>query len=433
MKIAIVGSGISGLTAACLLAGEHDITLFEAGERLGGHTDTVRLQHAGRAVTLDTGFMVFNDRTYPNFTALLNRLGVESQPSEMSFSVACEQTGLEYSGTSLNTLFAQRRNLLRPQFYGLLRDIVRFNRTAPELLKHLNDGPSLGEYLHHQRFGAAFVERYLLPMGAAIWSAAPGQIREFPARRFVQFFHNHGLLSLSDRPQWKVIRGGADHYIAAMTRSFADRIRLNAPIAAIRRHAEYVALRTAGGPEELFDHAIVAAHSDQALRMLADPTAAERDVLSSLTYQPNEAVLHTDVSLLPQRRLAWASWNYRVLPDAGRPATVTYWLNRLQSVPGPEQFLVTLNPHVEIDPARVLRRMTYHHPQVTASSVAAQSRYTEISGVRRTYYCGAYWGYGFHEDGVNSALAVAAQFGVSLSTCKAASTKDESGIAALAR
>ena len=406
MNIAIIGTGISGLTAAWHLHGAHDLTIFEANDYIGGHTNTVKVEYSGHRYAVDTGFIVFNDWTYPNFIGLLEQLGVASQPTLMSFSVRCERTGLEYNGQDLNTLFAQRFNLFRPSFHRMLRDILRFNREAPALL----DGDraiTLNDYLREQGYSREFVEHYVIPMAAAIWSAEPDLMGDMPARFFVQFFKNHGLLSISNRPQWRVIQGGSRSYIGPLTAPFHDRIRLNCPVESIRRLPNCVQIKPKYGGVEHFDEVIVATHSDQALRLLADPTPKEQEILGAIPYQENEAVLHTDARLLPHRKLAWAAWNYHLPTQPQTRVAVTYNMNLLQNLDAPVTFCVTLNRSEAIDPARVLYRTTYHHPVFTAEGVKAQARRDEISGVNRTWYCGAYWRYGFHEDGVNSGLAVA--------------------------
>jgi len=408
VRIAVVGTGIAGLTASWLLYEGHDLAVFEANDYAGGHTNTVEAD----GLAIDTGFIVFNDWTYPNFLRILERIGVASQPSDMSFSVRCERTGLEYNGSSLNRLFAQRRNLLRPSFHGMILDILRFHRSARELLLDEDDRETLGQYLDRKRYGRRFLEHYIVPMGSAIWSTDPGRFLSFPARTFVEFFHNHGMLSVGRRPQWRVVKGGAQRYVEAMTRPFRDRIRLSCPVRSIRRDADGVLLRSSRG-EERFDEVVLACHSDQALRMLEDPSEAERDVLGAIPYQENEAALHTDASFLPRRPLARASWNYHLLP-AHRRVAVTYHMNRLQSLEVPAQYCVTLNRTAEIAPGTVLRRIAYQHPLYTPEGMAARRRWSEISGVRRTHFCGAYWGYGFHEDGVKSALRVCARFQRSL-------------------
>lgn len=407
MRIAIIGSGIAGLTAAHNLYRDHEITVFEADDHIGGHAHTVDVELQGREYAIDTGFIVFNDRTYPNFMRLLDELVVVHQPTEMSFSVRCAGTGLEYNGSNLNSLFAQRRNLLRPSFYRMLRDILRFNREAPRLLDQ-GDEPTLDEYLRNNRYSHDFIERYIVPMGSAIWSAEPQQLRTMPARFFIHFFSNHGLLNISDRPQWRVVRGGSREYVRRLTALFRDRIRLSCPVVGIRRASGHVELTPAGGPVERYDQVVIATHSDQALRLLTDPSPAERTVLGAIPYQENNVVLHTDTRLLPCRQLAWAAWNYHIPNRTQQRVAVTYNMNRLQGLVAPETFCVTLNHDKAVDPARVLARFIYHHPVFTPAAVAAQQRLAEISGINRTWYCGAYWRNGFHEDGVVSALAATA-------------------------
>ncbi len=418
MKIAIIGAGISGLTAAYRLSPAHEVTLFEANDYLGGHTNTVEVEWDGERRAIDTGFIVFNDWTYPNFIALLDELGVCSQPTSMSFSVRCDAANLEYNGSSLNGLFAQRRNLLRPSFYRMLADIMRFNRDTPELVlsRPATDETTVGEFLTRHRYSREFAEHYLLPMGAAIWSCPMGTFENFPIRFIVEFYKNHGLLSVRNRPTWRVIEGGSRNYVAKMAERFRDRVRLSTPIEQVRRSVSDVLIVPKNSPPESFDHVVFACHSDQALRMLADPTATERAVLSEFPYGRNIAVLHTDRSVLPKRRRAWASWNYRVSgqsPRAGvsssnseQAATVTYQMNLLQHLRSRHDFNVTLNSDEQIDPAKVLRRFEYHHPIFTVRRAAAQARHRELINVNRASFCGAYWGNGFHEDGVVSALRV---------------------------
>jgi len=413
VKIAIVGTGVSGMLAGRLLAGEHDVTLFEADDRFGGHVHTHELKDGERDVPVDSGFIVCNDRTYPNFLRLLAILGVETQPSRMSFSVACRRTGLEYNGTSLNALFAQRSNLLRPSFHRMVRDILRFHRAAPELIAENDETLTLGDVLDRGRFGREFAEHYILPMGGAVWSAEPAAMREFPAISFLRFFSNHGMLSVDDRPTWRVVRGGSRVYAEKLVETIRHRILTNAPVRSIRRFADRVDIAAGSRALESFDSVVLAAHSDQALGALVDASQAERDILGAIPYQENVAVLHTDERVMPRRKLAWAAWNYH-LGVGGGGVAVTYWMNELQSIPGPTNWFVTLNDVRDIDPAKVVKRITYHHPIYRREGIAAQKRWSEIQGVRRTWFCGAYWSNGFHEDGVNSALRVAERFGRSL-------------------
>jgi len=411
MKIAIIGSGIAGNVVAHKLHREHKLTVFEAGAHVGGHSHTHDIRIGRRRYAVDTGFIVFNDWTYPNFIGLLDELEVASRPSHMSFSVRCERTGLEYNGTSLNTLFAQRRNLLRPGFWRMLREILRFNREAPELLAAPgNESLTLGEYLAQGRFAREFIDYYIIPMGAAIWSADPEKMLDFPARYFVRFFHNHGMLSVNERPTWRVIEGGSRHYVEKLTAPFRDRVRLRTPVEWVRRYPTHVMVKARGSEPERFDNVFFACHSDQALRLLADATPVEREVLGAIPYQENEVVLHTDTRLLPRHRRAWAAWNYHVLPEARGRAAVTYNMNILQGIEAPVTFCVTLNRSEAIAPDRILLHLKYDHPVYTTAAVAAQARQEEINGARRAYYCGAYWRNGFHEDGVVSALAALEHF-----------------------
>jgi len=413
MKIAVVGSGIAGNVAAFRLARDHDVTVFEAAGRIGGHTHTVDVTHAGRSYAVDTGFIVFNDRTYPHFVALLDELGVASRESAMSFSVRNEGSGLEYMGSNLNSLFAQRRNLLRPAFHGMLRDILRFNREAPRLLAPDSSGSAgltLGEFLHRQRYSRPFIDDYIVPMGAAIWSAPPQAIRRMPAVFFVRFFDNHGMLTVNDRPQWRVVSGGSRSYVDKLVAGFRDRIRLNTPVESIRRLKGHVEIRTPGAAPERFDQVFIACHSDEALALLADASPLEREVLGAIAYQSNEAVLHTDERLMPRRKRAWAAWNYHIAAASPERVAVTYNLNILQGIDAPVQFCVSLNHTAAIDPCRIIRRIRYAHPLFTPAAVAAQGRQAELNGRQRTYFCGAYWRFGFHEDGVVSALNALAHF-----------------------
>jgi predicted NAD/FAD-binding protein len=409
MKIAIVGAGISGLTAAHLLSRRHTVTVFEAGNRIGGHTHTLDVERDGTSWAVDTGFIVYNDRTYPNFTKLLDSLGVRRKPSDMSFSVRDSESGLEYNGTSLNTLFAQRRNLVSPSFWGMIRSIMRFNREAPAVLGTSAADVTIDDYLAHNKYGAAFANNYLIPMGAAVWSMPRSRLREFPIGFFVRFFLNHGFLSVNDRPQWYVVEGGSRNYLPPLCAPFADNIRLATPVTSILRRPNHVEVN-----DERFDEVVIACHSNQALSMLDDPSDDEAELLGALPYQRNTAILHTDTSLLPERKLAWASWNYNLHDDEDAPVPVTYNMNMLQTLDASETFLVTLNRDDEIDPSKVIARVPSEHPVYSSAGIAAQHRHGAISGVRNTHYCGAYWRYGFHEDGVVSALRVAKRFGESL-------------------
>ena len=406
MRIAVIGAGVSGLVAAHLLHRTHEITVFEAGSYAGGHTNTVTVgEHH-----VDTGFIVFNDRNYPRFERLLAGLNVPWQPSDMSFSVSDERGDFEYNGSSPNGLFAKRAHLVTPWFHRMIADLIRFNRDVRELLASRED-PSLGDFLLSRGYSTAFVERLIVPQAAAVWSADPAQTATFPARFLAEFFANHGMLGFRDRPRWRTVKGGSRRYVEAITRPWRDRLRLEAPVQAVRRHDDHVAVTTQAAGEERFDEVVIAAHADQALRMLEDPSDREREILGAFPYQPNEAVLHTDRTLLPRRRRAWASWNYHLLDQPGRLPTVTYHMNRLQSLQADREFCVTLNRTEAIDPAHVIRRIPYAHPVYTAAGMQAQARHHEISGQRRTHYCGAYWGWGFHEDGVKSGARVAERLG----------------------
>lgn len=409
MKIAIIGSGIAGNTIAYKLHKEHDITVFEANDYIGGHTHTHQIRHEGQDISVDTGFIVFNDRTYPNFIALLDELGVAWRSSSMSFSVRCEDTGLEYNGTTLNSLFAQRINLFKPSFHRMIRDILKFNKNSLELLK---DGSEirLGDYLKHGGYSQQFIDYYIIPMGSAIWSTDAKQMLDFPARFFVRFFHNHGMLTVNDRPEWRTIAGGSDNYVEALTKPFKQSIRLNTPVENVRRLQDAVILKPKFSEEERFDYVFFACHSNQALNILSDKSSAEAEVLGAIPYQNNTVFLHHDKTLLPKRRLAWAAWNYHVTNPASERVAVTYNMNILQGLQTREPLLVTLNHTGKIDPKKVIKRIDYLHPVYTVAGSAAQARHAEISGVNRTGFAGAYWHNGFHEDGVVSALQALKHF-----------------------
>ncbi len=413
MRIAVIGAGVSGLVAAHLLhrAG-HDLSVFEAAGYAGGHTNTIRVDEPDASLDVDTGFIVFNDRNYPNFERLLDRLGVASQPSDMSFGVGDEDGDFEYASTSANGLFAKRSHLASPAFHRMVLDVRRFQREARALLASDED-PSLARWLQDMRFSGAFVDKLIVPQAAAVWSADPEQMWSFPARFLVQFFDNHGMLDLKERPKWRVIQGGSKRYVEALTAPFAEAIRLHTPVQHVVRTDDDVTVTPRGGEPERYDQVVLAVHADQALAILGeDATARERELLGAFPFAPNEAVLHHDERLLPRRRRAWASWNYHLLSTpTGKPA-VTYHMNRLQSLRSDRQWCVTLNRTEAIDPAKIVRTVQYAHPVFTVAGMRAQERVGEISGGRgRTHFCGAYWGWGFHEDGVVSGLRVARDLG----------------------
>jgi predicted NAD/FAD-binding protein len=409
VKVAIIGSGIAGNVAAYRLRQEHDITVFEANSYVGGHTNTVDVEEDGQKIAVDTGFIVFNDRTYPNFIRLLDEIGQQSQPSEMTFSVRSADNAVEYCGSSLNGLFAQRRNIIRPSFYKMIADILRFNKSMLAAADTLDDSMSVGEFLRTNGYSKSFVDHYIVPMAAAIWSAEPIAVLRMPLGFLVRFFANHGLLQLKDRPQWRVISGGSREYVSKLTQGHRDQIRLNCPAQSVSRTPAGVEIHSAEGGTEIFDHVFFACHSDQALQLLADASKDEREILSAIRYQKNEAILHTDASLMPRSHRAWAAWNYHLPRDATRSVAVTYNMNILQKLRCHEQYCVTLNSADEIDPTKILQRIEYEHPIFSRAMVAAQARHSEINR-DRTFFCGAYWRNGFHEDGVVSALNAVEHF-----------------------
>ncbi|MCC5854957.1 MAG: FAD-dependent oxidoreductase [Idiomarina sp.] len=418
MRIAVVGSGVAGLTAAHLLSQKHDVFLFEKNPSIGGHTATVDVEVEGVTYAVDTGFIVFNDRTYPLFRALMRELGVTWKDTQMSFSVQNPNTGLEYNGHTLGTLFAQKRNLLRPSFYRFLGEIVRFNKAAKAALEDTSlnvDEMTLDAFVAELGLSDTFKQNYLYPMCAAIWSASLNEAAQFPLGFFLRFFMNHGLLNVSDRPQWAVINGGSRTYIEPLTARFRENIQVNAHIEGISRTGEGVKLRFVDGTTALFDELVLACHSDQALALLEDPSPEEQAVLSAIPYQANDVVLHTDINQLPKARAAWASWNY-LLPiadaDYEKPATVTYNMNILQGIESSTTFCVTLNNTAALDGSKILRRFTYHHPVYSVASFAARQQRNLICGKNHTHFAGAYWYSGFHEDGVRSANDLAARFEV---------------------
>lgn len=415
MKVAIIGSGISGLTAAYLLHSEHDISVFERDSRIGGHTATKVVDDQGVERHIDTGFIVYNDWTYPNFIRLMKELGVATQPTEMSFSVSCERTGLEYGGNNLNTLFAQRKNLINWSFLTMLKDILRFNKESVADFEsgRIDSSITLADYLKRQGYGKTFASHYLIPMGSAIWSATLQEMMQFPLLFFVRFFKNHGLLSVSNRPQWHVIKGGSSAYLEPLTKTFKNKIRLESDIQKVLREPEQVTLCFADGSTQVFDHVVFACHSDQALALLGeDASDKEREILGAIPYRNNEVVLHTDTRLLPQAKLAWSSWNYHLGTDQNKPATLSYNMNILQGIEGAsETYVVTLNHTDAIDPKRIIGRYQYAHPTFTLEGIQAQERWQEIN-VGNTWFCGAYWRNGFHEDGCWSGVRVAQALGV---------------------
>lgn len=411
MRIAVVGSGIAGLASAWLLSRQHEVTLFEANSYFGGHTHTHDVMQQGRNYRIDSGFIVHNPSHYPLLTRMFDALGVASQPTTMSFSVRSEASGLEYNAATLDTLFCQRRNILSPRFHGMVRDLMRFYREAPALLLQPDDVTTLGDYLDRHGYGAAFRDEHLMPMASALWSSPATQILSFPARYLVQFMANHQMLQVSDRPQWRVVRGGSSSYVEALRARWSVRERLNCAVRSIRRQADGVQIESAAGVEH-FDQLVLACHSDQALALLADADEREQAILGAMPYQANDTVLHTDASVLPVRRKAWAAWNAWLPRDTHEACTVSYCMNVLQGIQSAEPFVVTLNRTAAIDPDKVLARMRYHHPVYTQASVAAQTRKAEIQGQHRTWFAGAYWGWGFHEDGMRSAVEVAAALGV---------------------
>jgi predicted NAD/FAD-binding protein len=409
MNIAIIGCGISGLSAAYYLRENHQLTLYESAARIGGHTATVDVDWHGHRYAIDTGFIVYNDWTYPNFIELLQTLGVATKPTEMSFSVRCDHNGLEYGGNNLSTLFAQRRNLLRPSFHGMLQDILRFNREAVRDLEsgRLSAATTLGEYLVANRYGESFIHHYLLPMGSAIWSASIDGMVDFPLLFFIRFFNNHGLLSVNNRPQWHVIEGGSRAYLEPLTRSFSQAIRCNARIASVCRRPGSVELVMSDGHRVQHDQVIFACHSDQALALLEDATQAEREALGAIPYQPNEVVLHNDDSLLPRSRRAWSSWNYWLRePEQSRPV-LNYNMNILQGLDAPTTFCVTLNATETIAPDKIIDSFEYSHPVFSLEAIAAAQKIEDFNGLNHSWFAGAYLGNGFHEDGVVSARKVA--------------------------
>lgn len=417
-RIAIIGSGISGQTCGYLLSQTHHVTLFEGNDYLGGHTATVDIDIDGQKLAVDTGFIVFNERTYPNFIKMMSQIGVESKVTEMSFSVHNEASGLEYNGHNLDTLFAQRRNLLNPKFYRFIGEILRFNKlakqfeTTPSKKELYDDASTIGNFLDEHGFSAYFSDNYILAMVAAIWSSSIKSCRDFPLKFFLQFFNNHGLLDITLRPQWYVIKGGSRSYISGLTRNIQD-IRIHSPVQSVTRHGNQVEI-ISQHQSEMYDEVIFACHSDQALALLTDATAKENSVLGAIKYRNNQVVLHTDLQLLPTRKKAYASWNYWIDSNTHNVSSVTYNMNILQGIKTNTTLCITLNQTEKIDPNKILREFSYAHPVFTLDTLAAQQKRTEICGHNHTHFCGAYWYNGFHEDGVKSALDVCQRFGLNL-------------------
>ena len=415
MKIAIIGSGISGLTSAYLLNRKHDVTIFEANDYIGGHTHTHNIDIDGKNYSIDTGFIVYNERTYPNFIKLLDQLNIERQLSTMGFSVKSASQDYEYAGESLNTLFAKRSNIFRIGFWRMLYAMYHFGKKADSLGRGLDVSMTLGDYLVDENYSSEFINYFIIPMGAAIWSTPANKVLDMPAYFFIKFFYNHGMLELTNRPNWWVIKNGSSEYIKKITLGFEDKIHLSTPVKKVSRVEDGVEIVLSKKDKALkFDSVIFATHSNQALDILDDPSGAEKDILGSIPYQKNRILLHTDSSVLPRRKLAWASWNYQLDSDPNSPVILTYNMNILQTIESNKTFCVTLNDSDSVDKNRILKKLTYHHPLFTVNAIAAQKRKSEISGVNNTYYCGAYWRNGFHEDGVVSALDVCSSFGEKL-------------------
>jgi uncharacterized protein len=413
MKIAIIGAGVSGLTCAYTLARDHDIDVFEANQYAGGHANTVVVNDRGRQLPMDTGFLVYNQANYPGLCTLFDQLGVVTQPSDMSFSVHCERSGREWNGSSLNQMFVQRSNLLRYSHWQMLSDILRFHREAVGLAASLSDRVTVSDWLTQNCYSEAFERNYLLPLGASLWSCSAQRFADFPMRFVIEFLDNHHMLQVVDRPQWRTVTGGSREYVARIVQPFAEQLRLALPVRRVRRSARGVEVWLDDGSSHLYDEVILACHADQALELVADPDDTERDLLSCFPYQRNVAVLHTDTRLLPDRKSAWASWNFRTPKQPSDEVNVTYNLNLLQSLDSEQTWCLTLNPGECIDQSLVERRIVYHHPMFKTGRHAAQSQHTSLIRRRGLSYCGAYWGFGFHEDGVQSALRVGAAFELS--------------------
>lgn len=411
MRIAVVGSGIAGLGSAWLLSRAHEVVLFEANGSLGGHTDTHEINLDGERLAVDSGFIVFNHEHYPLLSRLFATLKVDTQPTNMSFSVHDASSGIEYNAGSLRGLFCQPRNLVSPRFWRMLADLRRFYREAPLLLTDFVNTETLGEYLRRRGYSSTFRDNHLVPMASALWSSPSQRILDFPAVELIRFMANHCMLQINDRPCWRVVTGGSQRYIDAMRRSWNVDARLDCAVRSVRRHGDQVSILSMAGTEN-FDHVILACHADDSLRLLEEARPDERAILGGLGYQDNEVVLHTDARVLPRNRRAWAAWNAHVPADPDAPCTVSYWMNALQSIESSHALIVSLNRNSEIDPSKVLQRRHYRHPVQNRASAAARLRKSEIQGRSRTWFAGACWGFGFHEDGLRSAVEVASALGV---------------------
>ena len=416
MRIAIIGGGISGMTAAYYLSREHDITLFEASDYVGGHANTAIVDDGNRSIPVDTGFIVFNEQNYPRLCKLFDELEVDSIDTDMSFSVHCESTGLEYNGTSLNKIFSQRRNIFNLSFLTMLKDINRFHKQAIQALNQgLDDKITVEEFAHKHAYSKAFVEHYLVPLGASLWSSPADRFRQFPMLFVIEFLNNHCMLQVNDRPQWKTVKGGSREYIKKLTKSYVNQIMLNQPVKHFKRCGNTVEVILKDNSHHEFDEVVVCCHSDQALRMLTDGDEVEQEILQCFQYQKNEAVLHTDTNILPNSNNAWASWNYRIPSKQIDHVSVTYNMNMLQSIESDQTYCVSLNQTQNIDKNKILKRIIYHHPQFSPGRSAAQSEHSKLIRHKGISYCGAYWGYGFHEDGASSAIRVCEAFDMEIS------------------
>ena len=413
MRIGIVGAGISGMTAAYYLSKKHDITLFEASDYIGGHANTAIIHESGCKLPIDTGFIVFNKPNYPTLCRLFDELGVEAINTDMSFSVHCEGSGLEYNGTSLNKMFVQRRNLFNRSFLKMIKDITRFNNQATtDLMNGIDDKITVEEYAKKNHYSNMFIEYYLVPLGASLWSSPADLFRQFPMLFVIEFLHNHCMLQVNDRPQWKTVKGGSRQYVSLLTRCFAEKIKLNQPVNHVSRRVDKVEVIARDNVKHEFDELVFCCHSDQALHLIQNADDREVEILEQFLYQQNEAVLHTDTNLLPTNPSAWASWNYRIPDKSKEHVSVTYNMNMLQSIKSDNTYCVSLNQTRSIDKHKILKRIIYHHPQFSPGRSAAQANHHELIRRNRISYCGAYWGFGFHEDGAASAIRVCNAFDV---------------------